>query len=76
MRKSLLKNAQVPGTWTDTALTPKELKSIMASWPFMQWGPNLINPFSTTKGGAKFVIVAVDYFTKWVEAEPLASITS
>lgn len=27
-------------------------------------------------GGAKYVIVAVDYFTKWVEAEPMAMITS
>lgn len=28
------------------------------------------------RGGAKYVIVAVDYFTKWVEAEPMANITS
>ena len=28
------------------------------------------------RGGAKYVIVVVDYFTKWVEAEPLATITS
>lgn len=25
-------------------------------------------------GGTKFVIVPVDYFTKWAEAEPLAKI--
>ena len=24
----------------------------------------------------QYVVVAVDYFTKWIEAEPLASITS
>lgn len=28
------------------------------------------------KGGAKFVMVTVDYFMKWVEAKVLASITS
>ncbi|GKG10080.1 reverse transcriptase domain-containing protein, partial [Tanacetum coccineum] len=27
------------------------------------------------RGGAKFVIIAIDYFTKWVEAKPLAKIT-
>jgi transposase InsO family protein len=29
----------------------------------------------TGKGGTKFAIVAVDYFTKWAKAEPLAKIT-
>ncbi|XP_074356930.1 uncharacterized protein LOC141696710 [Apium graveolens] len=28
------------------------------------------------KGGVKYAEVAVDYFTKWAEAEPLASITA
>ena len=27
------------------------------------------------KGQVKFVVIAVDYFTKWVEAEPLTTIT-
>ncbi|GKD50283.1 reverse transcriptase domain-containing protein [Tanacetum coccineum] len=26
-------------------------------------------------GGARFLVVAIDYFTKWVEAKPLVSIT-
>ena len=28
------------------------------------------------KGGVRYAVVAIDYFTKWVEAEPLATITS
>ncbi|GJW25269.1 reverse transcriptase domain-containing protein [Tanacetum coccineum] len=28
-----------------------------------------------SRGGAKFVIVAIDYFTKWIEAKPLVKIT-
>ncbi|XP_031124269.1 uncharacterized protein K02A2.6-like [Ipomoea triloba] len=43
--------------------------------PFAHWGMDLIGPFPKGVGGLKFIIVAVDYFTKWVEAEPLASIT-
>lgn len=27
------------------------------------------------KGSATFTIIAIDYFTKWLEAEPLAKIT-
>jgi hypothetical protein len=28
------------------------------------------------KGNRKFLVVAIDYFTKWAEAEALAAITS
>ncbi|KAK0578706.1 hypothetical protein LWI29_014874 [Acer saccharum] len=39
------------------------------------WGIDLIGLMPTSTGGAKHAIVAVDYFTKWVEAEPLVHIT-
>ncbi|GAV70230.1 rve domain-containing protein [Cephalotus follicularis] len=51
------------------------LTSIMAPWPFAQWGMDFIEPLPMASGQRKFLIVAVDYFTKWVEAEPLAIIT-
>ena len=35
----------------------------------------MIGVLPMVKGGAKYVIIAFDYFSKWVEAEPLASIT-
>ncbi|KAI0531270.1 hypothetical protein KFK09_000823 [Dendrobium nobile] len=34
-----------------------------------------MGPFPIATGQRKFIILAVDYFTKWVEAEPLAKIT-
>ena len=46
-----------------------------SSWPFVVWGIDLIGPLPTGRGQAKNAIVVVDYFTKWVETEPLASIT-
>ena len=45
-------------------------------WPFSMWGIDLIGHMPAGKGGVKYVMVAVDYFTKWVEAEPLATITA
>ncbi|GAV81598.1 rve domain-containing protein [Cephalotus follicularis] len=54
---------------------PQPLTSIMAPWPFAQWGMDFIGPLPVATGQRKFLIVAVDYFTKWVEAEPLATIT-
>jgi hypothetical protein len=33
-----------------------------------------MGPFPIGRRQLKFVVVAIDYFTKWVEAEPLATI--
>nr|GEW81050.1 reverse transcriptase domain-containing protein [Tanacetum cinerariifolium] len=51
------------------------MTSIMAPWPFYQWGMDILGPLPPARGGAKFVIVAIDYFTKWIEAKPLVKIT-
>ena len=55
---------------------PGQLKTMAIPWPFAMWGIDIIGSLPIAKGGAKFVIVAVDYFTKWVEAEPLTTITT
>lgn len=52
-----------------------ELTSLAAPWPFTWWGINLLGPFQTALGQVKYLIIAVDYFTKWIEAAPLAKIT-
>nr|XP_023874648.1 uncharacterized protein LOC111987173 [Quercus suber] len=50
------------------------LNPISSSWPFARWGLDIIGPFPRATGGRKFVLVAVDYFTKWAEADALANI--
>ena len=45
-----------------------------APWPFAQWGLDIIGPFPTTVRQLKFLVVSIDYFTKWVEAKALATI--
>ena len=52
------------------------LSILMSPWPFAQWGLDLIGKLPTAPGQYKFIIVAVDYYTKWVEAEPLRRITT
>ena len=52
-----------------------ELTPMMAPWPFAQWGLDIIGPFPTTIRQLKFLVVGIDYFTKWVEVEALATIT-
>ncbi|XP_073049657.1 uncharacterized protein [Primulina eburnea] len=50
------------------------MKPIWASCPFDQWGTDIVGSFSIARAQKKFSLVAVDYFSKWVEAEPLAKI--
>ncbi|CAL1392604.1 unnamed protein product [Linum trigynum] len=47
----------------------------VGAWPFAQWGMDLLGPFPKAHGQMKYLIVAVDYFSKWIEAEPLATVT-
>ena len=37
---------------------------------------DLIGPFPCAKGNLPYAVVALEYFSKWVEAEPLTTITS
>ena len=53
----------------------EHLTNITSPWPFSTWGINIIGPLPPSKKQLKFLIVAIDYFTTWVEAEPLAIIT-
>ncbi|GJW50307.1 reverse transcriptase domain-containing protein [Tanacetum coccineum] len=43
--------------------------------PFYKWGIDISGPFREGPGKVKFLIVAIDYFTKWIEAKPVATIT-
>ena len=42
---------------------------------FAQWGLDIIGPFPMAMRQLKFLVVGINYFTKWVEAEPLPTIT-
>jgi hypothetical protein len=49
---------------------------ISPTWPLQHWGMDIVWPLPTAQGNFKFVVVAVEYFTKWIEARPVATITS
>ncbi|RDX66492.1 Tf2-11, partial [Mucuna pruriens] len=55
---------------------PECLHPITSPWPFFKWGVDILGPFPPAPGQVKFYIVVVDYFTKWIEAEPVVSITT
>ena len=53
----------------------QNLMPITSPWPFYKWGIDIAGPFSEGPGKVKFLIVAIDYFTKWIEAKSVATIT-
>jgi transposase InsO family protein len=56
--------------------TPKNnLSPVTSPWPFYKWGIDIVGPFPEAPSRIKFLLVAVDYFTKWTEVKPLATIT-
>ncbi|XP_059285621.1 uncharacterized protein LOC132039095 [Lycium ferocissimum] len=45
-------------------------------WPFAAWGMDVIGPIDPVVSNKHhFILVAIDYFTKWVEAASYSSVT-
>ncbi|XP_034674313.1 uncharacterized protein LOC117905510, partial [Vitis riparia] len=56
---------------------PSELHALTSPWPFSIWGIDIIGKISPkSSSGHEFILVAIDYFTKWVEAASYARLTS
>jgi len=52
------------------------LESIVSPWSFTTWGIDLIGMINhNSREGHKFVIIATNFTTKWVEAIPMKSTT-
>jgi ribonuclease HI len=49
---------------------------IQPTWRLQRWGLDLLGPLPPAQGNLKYVVVAIEYFCKWIEAKPLATITS
>ncbi|RVW12176.1 Transposon Ty3-G Gag-Pol polyprotein [Vitis vinifera] len=57
--------------------SPSELHAFTSPWLFSVWGIDIIEKISPkSSNGHEFILVAIDYFTKWVEATSYARLTS
>uniref|UniRef100_A0A2N9IYI6 RNA-directed DNA polymerase n=1 Tax=Fagus sylvatica TaxID=28930 RepID=A0A2N9IYI6_FAGSY len=54
---------------------PTSLQNMATPWPFHTWGLDLIGPINPSSGGYIWILVATEYFSKWVEAIPLRKAT-
>ena len=50
------------------------LNPISGPWPFAQWDMDIVGPLPAAAAQKKFLLVATDYFSKWMKAEAYASI--
>ncbi|GJS68621.1 reverse transcriptase domain-containing protein [Tanacetum coccineum] len=74
--RTLIKACQECQVHKPVPRNPQEkLNPITSPWPFYKWGIDIAGPFPEGPGKVKFLIVAMDYFTKWIEAKPVATIT-
>jgi transposase InsO family protein len=59
-----------------THLLAHALQTIPITWPFVVWGLDLVGPLKRTTGGFTHLLIAIDKFSKWIEAHPITSIWS
>ncbi|RVW90363.1 Pol polyprotein [Vitis vinifera] len=74
---SLFRVSRVSDTRDLIHVPPSELHALTSPWPFSVWGIDIIGKISPkSSSGHEFILVAIDYFTKWVEAASYARLTS
>jgi hypothetical protein len=53
------------------------MNPIIKPWPFRGWGMDMINKINPPSSkGHQYILAITNYFTKWVEAIPMKSVTS
>ena len=64
----LLRNAHLVNTFI--LKCPPCQHPFISVGPFSKWGIDFMHCKPTSAGGHRYIIVAIDYFTKWTEAMP------
>src|SRR6266498_3118840 len=57
----------------EKTIDENELHSIKVKEPFYQWGIDIVKPLTETSRRNKYIVVAIDYFTKYPETRALTN---
>jgi hypothetical protein len=52
------------------------LQLITSSWPLQRWGIDIVDTLTLAWGNYTVVVVAIEYFTKWVKVKPVTNVSS
>ena len=52
----------------------RDLTPLTSPWPFAQWEMDIVEVLPRAPGNKRFLLIATDCFTKWLEAESPAQI--
>ena len=59
-----------------THLSAQALQTIPMTWSFAVWGLNMVGPLQKAPEGYTLLLVAINKFSKWIEARPITQIKS
>jgi hypothetical protein len=59
-----------------THLSVQALGTIPITWPFAVWHLDMVGPLRQAPEGFTHLLVAVDKFSKWIEARPIVNVRS
>ena len=75
MAKDIVNRCEGCQFYSDMSHKPAPaLKTIPLVWPFAVWGLDMVGPLITGRSAFTHVLVAVDKFTKWIEAKPIKNV--
>jgi hypothetical protein len=52
------------------------LQTIPITWPFAVWNLDIVGPLRQAPEGFTHLLVAIDKFSKWIEARPIVNVRS
>jgi hypothetical protein len=59
-----------------THLPVQALQTIPIRWPFAVWNLDMVGPLRQALEGFTHLLMAVDKFSKWIEARPIVNVRS
>lgn len=73
----IVKTCEACQKFTGKLMAPSQpIHLIALVWPLQLWGIDIVGPLTVAQGNYKYTIVAIECFSKCIEAKPVTNITA